>query len=240
MDKDYAKKILEETRENYNIISQDFSRTRNKFWEEMRFISKYVNDNERVLDLGCGNGRLYELFQDKTIDYCGVDFSENLIEIAKKRYPQFKFQVADALNLPFPVDYFDKVFSIAVLHHIPSKELRLKFLQEVRRVLKSEGTLVLSVWHFNSFKNIKFFLKFLFLRIFYREKIDSGDTFIPWGKKLLRYVHNFSEKELTEIVKKAGFKIIDVRTINRLKTEESNILIVAEDFYKIDKGVSSS
>jgi len=128
MDKDYAKKILEETRENYNIISQDFSRTRNKFWEEMGFISKYVNDNEKVLDLGCGNGRLYELFQDKTIDYCGVDFSEKLIDIAKKRYPQFKFQVADALNLPFPADYFDKVFSIAVLHHIPSKELRLKFL----------------------------------------------------------------------------------------------------------------
>ena len=230
MDKDYAKKILEETRENYNIISQDFSRTRNKFWEEMGFISKYVNDNEKVLDLGCGNGRLYELFQDKTIDYCGVDFSEKLIDIAKKRYPQFKFQVADALNLPFPADYFDKVFSIAVLHHIPSKELRLKFLQEVRRVLKPEGILVLSVWHFNSFKNIKFFLNFLFLRIFSRKKIDSGDAFIPWGKKLLRYVHNFSKKELTEIVKKAGFKIIDVRIISRLKTKESNILIVAEDF----------
>jgi len=89
---------------------------------------------------------------------------------------------------------------------------------------------VLSVWHFNSFKNIKFFLDCLCLRIFSRKKIDSGDTFIPWGKKLLRYVHNFSKKELTEIVKKAGFKIIDVRIISRLKTKESNILIVAEDF----------
>ncbi|MFH1510024.1 MAG: class I SAM-dependent methyltransferase [Candidatus Nealsonbacteria bacterium] len=230
MDKEYAKKILEETKENYNIISQDFSRTRNKFWEEMGFISKYVNDNEKVLDLGCGNGRLYELFQEKTIDYYGVDFSEKLIEIAKKRYPQFKFQVADALNLPFPADYFDKVFSIAVLHHIPSKELRLKFLQEIKRVLKPEGILILSVWHFNAFKKIKFFFKFLFLKIFHGKKIDSGDAFIPWGKKLLRYVHNFSTKELTKLVKKACFKVIDVRIISRPKAKESNILIVAEDF----------
>ena len=60
MDKEYAKKILEETKENYNLISEDFSITRDKFWEELGFLSKYVNDSDKVLDLGCGNGRLSE------------------------------------------------------------------------------------------------------------------------------------------------------------------------------------
>jgi len=228
MDIEYAKKILEKTRENYNLISHDFSRTRNKFWEEMRFISKYADDNERVLDLGCGNGRLYELFQDKTLDYYGVDFSEKLIEIAKEKYPQLKFKVADALNLPFPANFFDKVFSIAVLHHIPSKELRLKFLKEIRRVLKPEGVLILSVWNFSMFKNIKLFLKYLFLKIFSGKKIDKGDAFIPWGKKLLRYVHSFSNKELADIFKEAGFRTVEIKIVSRIRSKESNILIIAK------------
>ena len=88
----------------------------------------------------------------------------------------------------------------------------------------------MSVWHFNTFKNIKFFFEFILLSMFSKNKIDRGDVFIPWGKKVLRYVHNFSKSELIKIVEKAGFKIIDVRIISRLKSKESNILIVAEDF----------
>ena len=115
MDIDYAKKLLEKTRQDYNLIAEDFSRTRSQVWEELKFLENYANENEKILDLGCGNGRLYELFREKTVDYYGVDFSEGLIEIARKRYPQFKFQVADAFNLPFSADFFDKVFNIAVL-----------------------------------------------------------------------------------------------------------------------------
>jgi hypothetical protein len=84
------------------------------------------------------------------------------------------------------------------------------------------------VWNFSSLKKIKFFLKFLILRLFCREKIDCGDYFIPWGKKLLRYVHSFSEKELIDLFTEAGFKINSIKTINRLKGKESNILIIAE------------
>ena len=228
MKKDYAKRILEETRENYNLISQDFSRTRNKFWDEMGFICKYVNDNEKILDLGCGNGRLYELFQDKSLDYYGIDFSEGLIEIAQKRYPGFKFQVADALNLPFPADFFDKVFSIAVLHHIPSRELRIKFLQEIKRVLNSEGLVILSVWNFNRFNKFKLIFDFLYYKFLKGKDIDFGDTFVPWSNKLLRYVHSFSKRELISLFNSAGFNILKIKKISRIKSRESNLLIIAE------------
>jgi ubiquinone/menaquinone biosynthesis C-methylase UbiE len=110
MDIEYAKKILDETKGNYNLISEDFSRTRNKFWEEMSFISGYAGKGDKILDLGCGNGRLSEIFRGNAVDYYGVDFSDKLIEIARKRYPQLRFQTADALNLPFPDNFSIRYF----------------------------------------------------------------------------------------------------------------------------------
>ena len=98
MDKEYAKYLLNKTKEDYNLIADDFSRTRENIWEEIRFL--FDNKKERVLDLGCGNARYYQLL--KNTDYTGVDFSEKLIEIAKNKYPEAKFQAVDALNLPFP------------------------------------------------------------------------------------------------------------------------------------------
>jgi ubiquinone/menaquinone biosynthesis C-methylase UbiE len=227
MDIEYAKKILEETKRNYNLISGDFSRTRNKFWEEMEFISDYAGNNDRILDLGCGNGRLSELFRVKAVDYYGVDFSQKLIDIARERYPHLKFQVADALNLPFPSNFFDKVFSIAVLHHIPSKELRLQFLKETKRILRPKGLVILSVWNFSFFKNLNFLIKSISLK--FRKNMDFGDAFILWGNDLLRYVHVFSEKEIKSLFQKSGFKIVEVRTIKRGKGKERNLLVIAEN-----------
>lgn len=222
MDIEYAKKILEEIRNNYNLISEDFSRTRNKFWREMNFISDYSKDGDKILDLGCGNGRLSEIFQGKNIDYWGIDFSNELIEIAKKRYPQLRFQAADALNLPFPDDFFDKVFSIAVLHHIPSRELRIQFLKEIKRVLGPRGVAVISVWRFSLARKIKLLFKSCLLH----RNLDWGDVFVPWKGELLRYVHMFSEKELAVLSKEAGFKIVRLDSIKREKGGEGNLLIV--------------
>ena len=154
MNRDYAKYLLDKTRQDYNLIAEDFSRTRGKMWEELKFLEEYIIDGEKVLDLGCGNGRLYELFKEKFVDYDGVDSAEKMIEIAKSRYPKIKFRVADALNLPFPENFFDKVISIAVLHHIPSEEFRLQFLKEVKRVLKPEGKVILLVWNLNIWKSL--------------------------------------------------------------------------------------
>lgn len=228
MDKEYAEYLLKKTQKDYNLIAEEFSRTRSRIWEELRFFEKYVADNEKVLDSGCGNGRLYELFKEKTISYYGVDFSEELIKIARKHYPQFKFQVADALNLPFSANFFDKVFSIAVLHHIPSKELRLKYLKEIKRVLRPEGILILTVWNLGSFRKFIIILKYIVLKIIGKTKLDFGDTFVSWGKQISRYLHCFSKKELKKLSEEAGFKIKEIKILKRAKSKESNILLIAE------------
>lgn len=228
MNKEYALYLLEKTKEDYNLISDEFSRTRNKNWEELNFLANNVAPNKRILDLGCGNGRLYELFKDKMVGYCGVDISEKLIEIAKDRYPGARFRVGDALNLPFPDNLFDNVFGVAVFHHIPSKAFRLRFLSEAKRVLKPQGKLFLTVWHLPQRKRSLLMLKNFLLRMLWLSKLDMADKFVNWGDKTKRYVHYFSRSELKDLIKESGMRMKEIRILKRPRGQESNIALVAE------------
>lgn len=229
MDKEFAKFLLEKTQTDYNLIAEDFSRTRQRMWPEIKFlVNDYVKEGEKILDLGCGNGRLFEFLKEKNIDYIGVDFSEKLISIAKERFPKAKFKLADALNLPFSENFFDKVYSIAVLHQIPSEDFRLQFLKEAKKVLKPRGLLILTVWRFHQPNEIFLLLKYTILKLIGKSKLDFKDIFEPWGKKVNRYYHWFSKEELINLVRKAGFEIKKAGIIKNQKGNRQNIFVVAK------------
>ena len=214
---------------DYNLIAKDFSRTRDRPWYEIRFLfSEYLFSGDRVLDLGCGNGRNIIYFNEKLTDYYGVDSSSELIKIAKSKYPQKNFRVDDALELSFASDFFDKVYSIAVFHQIPSQELRSKFLKEVKRVLKPKGLVVLTVWKMHKLNHIILALKSYLMKFLGKSKLDYGDVLIPWGHHTKRYYHFFSERELKNVVKKAGFKLIESGVTVSDDANRQNVYIVAQ------------
>jgi len=236
MDKEYAKYLLEKTWKDYNQIAEDFSKTRGYIPEERKdLLLQYITPGDKVLDLGCGNGKFSEVFQ-KEIKYIGIDNSEKMIEIARKKYPRVDFRVADILSLPFPENSFDKVFSFAVIHHIPSGELQLQSLKETKRILKPGGILILTVWNLNPFRTIligehkraKDFFKYQLLKIFGKTKLDFGDFFVSWQNITSRYIHCFTTGGLRRIVKKADFKIIESGILKGIKTKENNIYLIAE------------
>ena len=242
MDKEYAEYLLKKTKEDYNQIAEDFSTTRDYVSEDMIMLSKYAYKGDKILDLGCGNGRLIELFEGKGIEYIGVDNSEKMIEIARARYPGGKFLVIPDLNLPFSDNSFDKVYCLAVLHHIPSDEFRLQFLNEIKRILKPGGLLILTVWNlwhlwfkpflWLGYKRLRkyFFLilKYTTLKVFNKSKIDFKDIFMPWRETTQRYVHCFTKGELKRLTKKSGFKISEIGVTQHQKTKESGIYIIVE------------
>lgn len=224
-----ANRILEKVKEDYNAIAEDFARSREKMWPEIIFLKDYIRKGERVLDIGCGSGRLFELLKDKEVEYFGIDFSKKLIEIAKRKYLSEKevknvnilptFIVVDALKLPFEEGFFDKVISIAVFHHIPSKEKRLIFLKEIKRVLKRGGEAHLTVWNLWQKKYFFKILKEGFKKVLKKTELDFCDIFVPFGKRE-RYYHCFKKRELRKLFKEAGFEI---KEIIKLKRNKKNV-----------------
>jgi ubiquinone/menaquinone biosynthesis C-methylase UbiE len=226
MDKKYAEYLLNKIKNDYNLISEDFSRTRAKTWLEIKFLfNDYLTAGEKVLDLGCGNARFYEFFKENDIQYFGLDNSEKLIEIAQQKYPKADFRIGSALNLLFPNNYFDKIYSIAVLHQIPSKEFRFQFLKEARRVLKPNGKLIITVW---KLKKSSLLLRYTILKIIGKNKMDFKDILEPWSDKTERYYHLFSKKELVKLVDQSGFKVIKNGIIKNKTGNRQNIYLVAE------------
>ncbi|EKD49368.1 MAG: hypothetical protein ACD_63C00168G0001, partial [uncultured bacterium] len=60
MDQDYAKYLLKKTQKDYDFLADEFSASRAFSWSEMENLAeKYVKRGDRVLDAGCGNGRLF-------------------------------------------------------------------------------------------------------------------------------------------------------------------------------------
>lgn len=225
MERNYAEYLLKKTAGDYNQIAQDYAKTRNFTWD-IQCLAKYADAGEKVLDLGCGNGRLLGMLKDKRINYIGFDASEKLIEIAKKNYPQADFRVGGSLALPFPADFFDKIFSIRVLPHIPSKEFRLRFMKEARRVLKPGGLLILTAWNGYNLKNKKGFLpmvKNCFLKLIGKSKLDFGDALVLWNKKTLRYYHFFTKAELKRLTEEVGFNV------KKIWSEPSDLYLIAQN-----------
>jgi SAM-dependent methyltransferase len=95
----------------------------------------------RVIDFGCGSGSNSVLLANRGARVWGVDISEDLLRLAKRRTEVTGradgvcFVAASAHQLPFPDDSIDVVFGIAILHHL---DLVL-VSNEVRRVLRPGG-----------------------------------------------------------------------------------------------------
>ncbi len=84
--------------------------------------------NPKTLEIGCGNGRDVEEIIKHTNDYLGIDISEKLIELARKKVPQAKFEIADVETYTFP-ENLDVVFAFASLIHVSKENLKVVFDQ---------------------------------------------------------------------------------------------------------------
>ncbi|HOK35578.1 MAG TPA: class I SAM-dependent methyltransferase [Candidatus Pacearchaeota archaeon] len=238
MDIDFANYLIKKVRDDYNEGAEQFSRARQFTWKEMNFLfDNYLQPGDKVLDLGCGNGRFYEVFKGKKVEYFGIDNCEALINIAKEKYPEGNFKLADAISLPFPNEFFDKVYAIALLHHIPSNELRLKVLTEARRVLKKGGILIITVWNlWQKSKTRRLIFEYSASKLFGKDlrktfpvapgklELDFKDILMEWQGVENCYFHCFTKRELKKLIRKASFNIIkDGEILVGSKKKKSNI-----------------
>jgi len=100
-----------------------------------------------VLDIGCGTGLLTVRIaeQHPQADVVGIDASKPMIDVAtrKRAMANCHFKQALGEELPFPDNHFELVTSALFFHHV-DRELKQRTLQEIRRVLKPGGTLLIA------------------------------------------------------------------------------------------------
>ncbi len=100
----------------------------------------YVRGN--LLDIGCGEGRGIEYLQEKAEHYTGVDKNTEILSRLSKKYPKSDFLEMDIPHFErFPDESIDTITTFQVIEHIEDDE---KFVRETARMLKNDGTLVLS------------------------------------------------------------------------------------------------
>ena len=241
MNQQTAEQIIKLNKNSYEKIAEHFSITRNYIWKDLKNLAKYIHNHYKIpptpfskggtikiLDVGCGNGRLFEELENKNIEYYGIDYCEKLIDIARNRYKhsasKVQFAVSNIKNMPFGKNQFDAIFAVAVINHIPSKEAQKKSLLKLHEALKPGGILLMTnwnLWNFNFKKNI-------FSYNFKKWKTSAGkwkgkygidkkefrfkDIMTEWKdgeKSSPLYYYAFTKQEIDKLTKESGFKILD-------------------------------
>jgi len=107
-----------------------------QIFEQIRKLSNL--DNQTVLEIGCGDGRISKYLIKKTDNLIGVDPDEKKIKEAQVNILKGKFLIGSGENLNFSNEFFDLVIFTLSLHHQDSK----KALREANRVLKKDGLIL--------------------------------------------------------------------------------------------------
>jgi SAM-dependent methyltransferase len=107
----------------------------------------------RALDVGCGSGKMSPALGSPA-RLVGVDFS--FAALLKFPFPgdlRVDLVQSEGSQMPFREACFDVALSTQVLEHLPSKDLRVRFLREIGRALKPGGKLVLTVYNWNLYSH---------------------------------------------------------------------------------------
>ena len=189
----YDQNIDEYIKKTTNLQDKDWL---NKF-------TSYLPVNGSVLDIGCGFGRDTIFFASRNYISFGIDLSEKMILRAKKSVLSAEFYVMDMLNLKFKNSFFDGIWCSATLLHL-NKNDALKSLNEMKRVLKSEGIIYLTLKEGNG------------------EKVITDDRY----KNAKKFYSYYTETEIKNILTIHGFEILDFKLEKNPKQKYNNTGII--------------
>ena len=108
-----------------------------------QLLKEMILPNDKILDVGCGEGIITGILGEKCESIIGCDYSLEALRLAEERYKNIRFIYSNCTSLRFNNDSFTKVVLSDVAEHLLPQQL-VNTLKEIRRVLTKEGVLILT------------------------------------------------------------------------------------------------
>ena len=181
----------------YEEIANHFDNTRTYKWPWINEFIDNLKGTPFICDIGCGNGRNM-INNRKYINFIGIDNCIKFIDICKQK--NLNVINANMINIPLKNNSVDAILCIAVLHHLSNTEHRLAALLEMKRIIKNNGKILLSVWSKNQPTKTR------------RTFNSYGNNIVLWnnhGKIYERYYYIFKIDELKTLFTSAGLMVKD-------------------------------
>jgi SAM-dependent methyltransferase len=213
-----AERLLELNRRFYQSFAEPFAETRQRAQPGVLAVAERIPASASVLDLGCGNGGLARALAQSVHKgtYLGVDAEATLLAIARNGDAP-----SDAAWLQLDLgrsgwwksldQQYDVICAFAFLHHLPGAARRREWAEAVRHLLAADGWIALSVWDFLALPDVEGHMVPWEAAGLSPEQVEPGDYLIDWrrGGSGIRYVHHFTQDELTELAESAGFRLAE-------------------------------
>jgi ubiquinone/menaquinone biosynthesis C-methylase UbiE len=150
VDRECAGEVLEMTekeslvKKGYDKIAEEYQADRHGFdhVKELEEFASLLPKNAKVLDVGCGAGvPVAKFLVDSGFEVVGVDFSENMLRLARKNMPQISLIRKDMTKLDFADNSFDGLTAFYSIIHVPREKHSLLF-KSFNRILKPNGIML--------------------------------------------------------------------------------------------------
>ncbi|RXI45958.1 MerR family transcriptional regulator [Clostridium tetani] len=188
------KKWIEQYKNSSNLrarinLHQRFS-TNKEGWMPWFFKNLPLNEECKVLELGCGDGSLWRInynYIPKSWDIYLTDFSKGMLEDAKKNLvkqkERFKFEIVDVEKIPYEDESFDLVIANHMLYHVENID---RAMSEIKRVLKKDGVFYASTVGKEHMKEMREIISKVDKNILQVESFNLTEKFqLENGKKIL-------------------------------------------------------
>lgn len=179
-------------KDNYYMIGNDSYKRKLYQREKLKKLYKFKRDG-RILDIGCGDGIFLQLAKQQGWETFGTEISKEAVEYATEVRKVNVINTNDIKMAKFDECYFDVITLWHVLEHLYNPE---NTLQEIHRILKNDGVLVVALPNIESIQS----------KIFKNYWVHLD---IP------RHLFHFSEDTIKKFLEKYGFKILRVNYPSR-------------------------
>ncbi|MBN2075196.1 MAG: class I SAM-dependent methyltransferase [Dehalococcoidales bacterium] len=173
-------------RKGYNDCASAYSQARKReVTSQLLNLIDRLEENSRILDIGCGSGMPVTQVLTTKFEVTGVDISEEMLKRAQVNVPKAQFILGDIMSVELPPSHFHAVVSYYTVFHIPREE-HPELFRKIHRWLMPGGYLLASVALDN-------------------EADYTEDDFFG----VTMYWSNYSLVEYQDIITSSGFSILE-------------------------------